>query len=581
MIQAHWFPWINQVNRDSLKADLFAALTGASLAIPQGIAFAAIAGLPPQYGFYCAIVAPIITVLLGSSWHMVCGPTTAISALLYSALHDQFPVGSDIYIQAVITLTFIAGIIQLILALGGFGIVSQFVSHSVMAGFITGAAILIIFSQLDSALQIKANRPDNLFHYFLELPDHLVLTNHYALAVSVVTVCSALLIKYLNRRLPHYLLALILGALFSTYINRDGGNVVTLERLPSMIPSFSLPNLSTGLVGDIFPSALAIALVGLLEATSIAKAISLKTNQKIQVNREFLGQGVSNLIGSFFSSYMSSGSFTRSGINVESGAKTPIAVILMSLFLVGLLPIVAPIFIYVPVASIASIIMLVGWRLFAFKEIKHYWRHSKQETAVLWVTLIGTLCFSMEIGLYIGVSLSICLFLKRSMQPVVKTIAPMSNEQGRFFHNAKRYELNTCPQVHFFSIEGAVFFGSLEHIEQKMVSLIRREGEKPYWIINGNDMTDFDEHGIHFLNSMIERHKASGGNVAWIMRSRWKLDKCEQYKLFDAIGKENVYPAKQGALGAIIPTLDIGVCEQCQCPIFTECPKKRSFRANQ
>ncbi|MDV6249987.1 SulP family inorganic anion transporter [Vibrio sp. EA2] len=573
MVEAAWFPWIKNLSSHTLRSDVVAAITGATLAIPQGIAFAAIAGLPPEYGFYCAIVAPIIAILLGSSWHMVCGPTTAISALLYGALHQQFPVGTDAYIQAIITLTFIAGIIQLALGFSGFGIVSQFVSHSVMAGFITGAALLIMVSQIDTALQIQLPRTDNILLYLYDLPSRIQHANFYAFIVSGVTLCSALVCKWLMPRLPHYLIALFFGSCVAAYFNKTEEVVTTLGQLPNIIPPFGFPNLSGDLVSQLLPSALAIALVGLLEAASIAKAISLKTNQKIHINREFIGQGASNLIGSLFSSYMSSGSFTRSGVNVESGAKTPVSVVLMSLFLLMLLPSLAPLFTHLPHASIASVIILVGWRLIAAREIKHYFQRSKKELVILCVTLFGTLIFSMEVGLYIGVALSICLFLKSSMSPVVKTIAPVKSESGTFFHNVYRYQLPTCPQLHFFSIEGALFFGSIEHIDQKFNTLIQREGEKSYWIINGNDISDIDEHGAHYLKELIDQHHAKSGKTFFIMRSKWKLSKCKKYKLLDSIPKENIYPAKQAALENIIQTLDKDICHSCSTRIFSECPK--------
>lgn len=574
MIATYWFPWAKSLSGPNLRADLIAAVTGASLAIPQGIAFAAIAGLPPEYGFYCAIVAPILAILVGSSWHMVCGPTTAISALLYGALHQDFAVGSESYIQAVITLTFIAGIIQLTLGLSGFGIVSQFVSHSVMAGFITGAALLIMISQIDTALQINAPRADSLLLYLYDFPERVQQLNPYALTVSITTLLSAIVIKGVFPRLPHYLLALIIGAAAAAYFNRYGEVVTTLGALPDIVPPVGIPDLSGSSVAQLFPSALAIALVGLLEATSIAKAISLKTNQKIEVNREFIGQGVSNFVGSFFSSYMSSGSFTRSGINIESGAKTPVAVILMSLFLLAALPLLAPLFTHLPHAAIASVIILVGWRLIAIAEIKHYLHSSKKELIILLVTLCGTLVFSMEIGLYLGVALSVSLFLKRTMQPVVKTIAPLTGEQGRFFHNAYRFNLPTCPQMHVFSIDGTLFFGSIEHIDQKFTQLIQREGEKPFWLINGNEISDLDEHGASYLKGLINEHQQHGGRIALIMRSQWKLKKSSQYQLLDAISENNIYPAKQVALETIIPTLDSTICQSCNTRIFSECPRQ-------
>ncbi|MDW6001353.1 SulP family inorganic anion transporter [Vibrio mangrovi] len=574
MTTSYWFPWIARVSPQTFRADVIAAVTGASLAIPQGVAFATIAGLPPEYGFYCAIVAPIIAILIGSSWHMVCGPTTAISALLFGALHHDFSAGSEAYIQAVITLTFLAGVIQTALGLSRFGIITHFVSHAVMSGFITGAALLIIFSQIDHALQIELPRAESLIDYFYTFPDRLSHASLYAALISIFTITVAVICKLFSPALPHYLIALISGSVLGYIFGQNGAEILTIGPLPGMVPPLSMPTLHPELIEQIMPSAIAIALVGLLEAASIAKAISLKTDQKIDVNREFIGQGMSNFIGSFFSSYMSSGSFTRSGINVETGAKTPLAVVLMSLFLLILLPLMAPLFAHLPIAAIASVIILVGWKLIAFEEIRRYLHSSRKEIVILIATLLGTLLVSMEFGLYVGVGLSICLFLKRTMEPVVKTIAPLQSSQGTFFHNAHRFDLNTCPQIHFISIDGPLFFGSVEHIDQKLTAIMAREGTKPFWIFNGNGISDLDIHGAHYLKDIISRHLHSGGHIAFVMRSQWKLKQCREYHLMETVGEENLYPAKQMAIQQIVPQLNQSICQQCKHKIFFECPGK-------
>ena len=322
-----WFPWLILVNSQTIKADIIAAFTCAALAIPQGIAFAAIAGLPPEYGFYSALIAPVLAVLFGSSWHMVCGPATAISALLFSTLQGLYLPGSAEFIQAAITLTLLAGLIQLALGLAKMGGLTNFVSHAVMVGFITGAALLIMLSQINNALQINLPRPENLMAFILAIPTEFARLNMAALQIAAVTLASALLVRQILPKAPHYLLALIAGSAFGYGIDASNQGVMLVGELPNIVPPFASPHLSFELIRQLAPGAVVIALVGLLEAASIARSISLKTGQEIDGNREFIGQGMSNIGGSFFSSYMSSGSFTRSGINIDSGAKTPIAIL--------------------------------------------------------------------------------------------------------------------------------------------------------------------------------------------------------------------------------------------------------------
>ncbi|MFB9136765.1 SulP family inorganic anion transporter [Vibrio olivae] len=568
-----WFPWLGHVTPTTFRADILAALTGASLAIPQGVAFATIAGLPPEYGFYCALVAPVIAIVLGSSWHMVCGPTTAISALLFSALQSDFAVGSAEFIQAAITLTFIAGLVQVALGIARLGSVTHFVSHAVMAGFITGAAILIILSQVKYALAIDLPRPEQFIDYLQLLPTQLMHTDYYALAVSGVTMISAIIIKKIHAALPHYLIALVLGSLIGAYFQSQGADLVTVGRLPGVIPPFSAPNLSVPLIQQIAPGAVAIAFVGLLEAASIAKAISLKTEQKLDANREFIGQGLSNVVGSFFSSYMSSGSFTRSGVNVESGAKTPLAVIFMSLFLFVILQTIAPLFAHLPLSAMASIIILVGWRLIAFEEIRFYLRRSKTETAIAATTLFGTLLVSLEFGLYAGIGLSLALFLKQSIKPTVRILAPMKTEQGTYFHNTKRFNLTTCPQIHFISLDGPVFFGAVDYLEKRFEH-IQQHDDKPHWIVLGIGISDIDMHGSHMLTEVVHSKQRSNGNAHFVVRSFWKRQRLETFGFIHQVGENNVYPAKGIAIEEVVPQLDQSICQHCDKKIFAECPGK-------
>ncbi|MGB2064719.1 MAG: SulP family inorganic anion transporter, partial [Marinomonas gallaica] len=381
-----WLPWLTLVNGSTVKADFIAGLTCASMSIPQGIAFAAIAGLPAEYGFYSAIVAPIIAVLFGSSWHMVCGPATAISALLFSSLSGLYVPGSAEFIQAALAITFLAGLIQLALGLAKLGNLTNFVSHAVMVGFITGAAFLIMLSQVQHALTADLPRPENLLS-FLNAVLHIgPETNMYSVSICLVTVLAAIIIRKISTKLPHYLLALIAGSVFGYFLNAGANNVPLVGELNEAIPPFALIDLSSNTLRELLPGAVVLALIGLLEAASIAKAIALKTHQEIDTNREFIGQGMSNTVGSLFSNYMSSGSFTRSGINVEAGAQTPLAIIFSSVFLLLILSLIAPLFSHLPIPAMAGIIMLVGWRLIEFKELLHYAKTSRAELSIAMVT---------------------------------------------------------------------------------------------------------------------------------------------------------------------------------------------------
>ena len=315
--------WAPRVTRESVRADLVAGLTGATIVLPQGVAFAAIAGLPPEYGFYTAMIPAIIAALFGSSWHLVSGPTTAISALIFAALIGSFAPGSDAFIEAAIALTLMVGLFQLALGLGRLGALVDFVSHSVMIGFTGGAALLIGLSQVRHALGMDLPRPEYFIDFAVALVTGASDIDPFAVAIAIVSLLTAIGVKRIAPRAPNYLIALAVGSALAFVIGADG--VAMVGDIPSITPGFVSPSMETDLLRDLAPSALAIALVGLLEAASISRAISMKSGQNLDANQEFVGQGLSNVVGSFFQCYASSGSFTRSGVNYEAGARTPLA----------------------------------------------------------------------------------------------------------------------------------------------------------------------------------------------------------------------------------------------------------------
>ncbi|WP_020409981.1 SulP family inorganic anion transporter [Hahella ganghwensis] len=570
-----WLPWLNNINPRNTRADVVAAITGASLAIPQGVAFASIAGLPPEYGFYCALVAPVIAILLGSSWHMVCGPTTAISALLFATLQGQFEPGSPAFIQAVITVTFLAGLLQLALGILKFGSLTNFVSHAVMVGFITGAALLIILSQIRHLLQIELPRPEQFLDYIENFVPALSTFNPYALAIGLTTLVSAVLIRYLLPKAPHYLIGLLCGSLLGYFLKADQHGVSLVGELPGVVPPVSVPNLSLELIRELAPGAVALALVGLLEAVSIARAISLKTGQKIDANREFIGQAWSNIGGSFFSSYMSSGSFTRSGVNVESGARTPLAVLLMTLFLFLILYFVAPLFAHLPIPAMAGVIILVGWRLIAFNELRHYMSASKEELAIAVVTLTGCIGISLEFGLYCGVGLSIALFLNKTAKPYVRLLAPMKTEQDTYFHNIERFNLPTCPQINFIRMDGPIYFGSVEFISQQFNEISEKSPNAQHWVLLCRGISNLDMQGAHMLRELILEKQKEGKQVHLVIRYVWQLERFRQFGLLALVGNENIYPGKGIAIKQLVPKLQPSICATCNSRIFNECPDSR------
>ncbi|MFH1489873.1 MAG: SulP family inorganic anion transporter, partial [Pseudomonadota bacterium] len=305
--------WWNFIGPDTLKADLIAGLTGAIIVLPQGVAFAMIAGLPPEYGLYTAIVTPIVAALFGSSLHLISGPTTAISIVVFSSIRMFADAGSVEFIQLTLTLTFMMGVFQLAFGLMRMGALVNFVSHSVVVGFTAGAAILIATSQLKNVLGINVPRGASFLNTWLNVLEAIGSVNTYALFVAMSAIACALLFKIYRPRLPGLLFAMIMGSLASLLLSGGSHGVLFIGELPQHLPPLSMPSFSFSIIRQLSPAAMAMALLGLIEALSIARSIATRSHQYIESNQEFIGQGLSNIVGSFFSSYAGSGSFTRSG----------------------------------------------------------------------------------------------------------------------------------------------------------------------------------------------------------------------------------------------------------------------------
>ncbi|MFY8089303.1 MAG: SulP family inorganic anion transporter [Rubrivivax sp.] len=401
-----WLPflsWRSRVTPASLRADFSAGLTGSLILVPQGVAFATIAGMPPEYGLYAAMVPVVIAALFGSSWHMVSGPTTAISIVVFASLSPLAEPGSAAYVQLALTLSFLSGCIMLALGWLRLGSLMNFVSHTVVVGFTAGAAVLIATSQLKNFFGLPIPRGATFAQAMQGVFTQWDAINPWVMLVAISTLLSSVLVRRYLPRMPHMIAGLAVGSAVAAALNAALGpgrtGIETLAALPRGLPPLSLPDVSAESFRQLLPIAVALSMLSLTEALSIARALALKTGQRIDSNQEFLGQGLSNVLGSLFSAYPSSGSFNRSGLNLEAGACTPLAAVISAVLLVAILQFVAPWAVYLPLPAMAGVLMLVAWGLFDVRQATHILTHSRQESAVLVATFLATLFLQLEFPL--------------------------------------------------------------------------------------------------------------------------------------------------------------------------------------
>lgn len=568
--------WISRITPLSLQRDAFAGLTGATIVLPQGIAFAAIAGLPPEYGFYTAMVPTIIAAFLGSSWHAVSGPTTAISALVFGTLSGLYDVGSPAFIEAAILLALFVGIIQFMLGAVRLGSLVNFVSHSVMVGFITAAAFLILFSQLRHALGLDLPRPEHLVEFFGALVQRFGDIDPAATVIASATLAVAIVVKAFLPAWPNYLIALAAGTGLLVLMGGAGGHVATIGRIDAVIPHFQLPALTGAHVRDLASPALAIALVGLLEAMSISRGIAMRSGQQVDTNREFIGQGASNMVGSLFHCYPSSASFTRSGVNYDSGAATPLSAVFAALFLFAILLFVSPVFVLVPIPAMAGVIILVAWKLVDLGKIWHILRTSTAESAIAGITFLVALFVELEFAIYCGVILSIMVFLDRSSHPFLSIGAPDPSQPRRPFRPALANGLDQCPQMMSVGLDGPLYFGSAEAVRRKF-----REFEEMYpaqknmiFVIRGVGQLDLP--AAELLIEEADRRRARGGELCIQTKIARTIEQLKRYSVTEHLGAKRVHMSKGDAIAYLVPRLNDSICATCQKRIFAECSEHSS-----
>lgn len=562
--------WGRSVTPDSLRKDFVAALTGAVIVLPQGVAFALIAGLPPEHGLYTAIVIPIVAALFGSSWHLVSGPTTAISVIVLSVISTFADPGSPQYLSYVLTLTFMAGLFQLLLGLARMGSLVNFISHTVVVGFTTGAAVLIAASQLEHFFDVDLSR-ESFLHTLGDLAGELSNINGYALAIAMVTLLMVLLVRRYRPHWPAMLFGMVLGSIVCLYLDGEDHGVALVGPLPGHLPPLSMPDFSLNTIRQLAPGALAVAMLGLIEAVSIARAIASRSHQRIDGNQEFIGQGLANMVGSFLSCYAGSGSFTRSGINYDAGARTPLSAIFASLIVAVVLVYLAPLTAYLPIPAMAGVIMLVAWNLIDVQHIRLIVRTSKRDTMVLVVTFFATLFLDLEFAIYAGVLLSLVLYLQRTSRPKIIGLAPDPSRPKRYLNDAEKHHLLECPQLKIIRLDGSLFFGAVDHVQHTLHRLAERNADWKHVLIVGSNINFIDVAGAEMLAQEARRLRQKGGGLylCGLKDSVLKVLKRGGYD--DIIGQENLFSSKEEAIRLIFQRLDPERCSICIRRIFREC----------
>ena len=572
--------WWPDVDRGTLRADALAALTGVVVVLPQGVAFATIAGMPPEYGLYAAMVPAVVAALFGSSRQLVSGPTTAASIVLFSTLSALAAPGSEAYVRYALTLTFMVGMIQLVMGLARLGTLVNFVSHSVIVGFTSGAAVLIAASQLKNFLGLEM--PGGLrFHEILVHVWRLLAdVDPDSVAVGVVTLAVGIGFRRYWPRFPYMIAALLAGSLlaglieFFTYagfLHTDTGEsgLRLVGAVPAALPPLSTPDFSFTTFTQLGPAALAVTLFALTEAVSISRSLASRSGELVDGNQEFVGQGLSNIVGSFFSSYVATGSFNRSAVNAEAGARTPVAAILAGVMLMGLVVVVAPLLAYLPMPAMAAILFLVAWGIVDARQVRTIVRASTADAAVLWATFAATLLFPLDFAIILGVFLSLIIYLRQASRPSVVVRVPDPDKPKRQFSTAG--SLPQCPQLAIVRIDGALFFGAVSYVAERLRLIAKRNPLQKHLLLLARSVSYIDVAGAEMLAREVRVRREAGGQVYFHQVKEGPMEILRRGGYHDEIGEENFFASKAEAIADVFKRLDRDVCLRCDVRIFSEC----------
>lgn len=534
-----WGPKYKQKN---LKDDLIAGLTVGVMLIPQGMAYAMIAGLPPIYGLYASTLPLVIYALLGTSRQLAVGPVAMVSLLTAAGIGTMAAGGTELYIELAIALAAMVGIIQLLLGVFRLGFLVNFLSHPVISGFTSAAAIIIGLSQLGNFLGIRIPRDYMVHEKLISAIQQIGAINWATFAIGIAGVIIIKGAKKIHPSLPGPLLAVVVGVLAVWGLGLSEQGVKVVGAVPEGLPAFGLPSFSMDNLSGLIPIALAISLVSFMESIAVAKAMQARhRNYKLDPNQELIALGTANIGGALFQSYPVTGGFSRTAVNDQAGAKTGLASIISAGLIVLTLLFLTPLFYHLPNAILAAVIMVAVFGLVDYQEAIHLWKSDKTDFALLIVTFIATLALGIEEGIGIGVILSLAMVIYRTTKPHIAILGKVPGTD--FYRNVERFkEVKERPDLLIIRFDAELYFANTNFLQDKILELINQRGKSLKAIIlNAESINHLDSSGVHAISDLIDILKDRNIKLFLAGVIGPVRDTLVKSKLIQKIGVENCY----------------------------------------
>lgn len=583
-----WFP----MDGETIRADLIAGVTVALVLIPQSMAYAQLAGLPAYFGLYASFLPVMVAALWGSSKQLGTGPVAVVSLLtavaVGSALQSNLPEGvSSIdalmqnqellisyYVPLAVLLALLVGLFQLTLGVLKLGVVVNFLSHPVIVGFTNAAAMVIGLSQLNKIFGVTKERSDffmgDIWGVLMQVGDTHIMT----LVMGVLAFGIMMGVKKFIPKLPGVLLAVVITTLMSWGMDFQGMGGAVVGEIPEGLPTMRVPEINFEVLGILFTSAIVISMVGFMEAISIAKAMAAKTKDRIDPNQELIGQGLANIFGSFSQAYPTSGSFSRSAVNLNAGARTGMSSVFTAALVVITLLFLTPLLYHLPKAVLAAVIMMAVVGLINFRAFKHAWLANKHDGIASVVTFVATLGFAphLDQGILIGALLALGLYLYSTMKPRVAILGRYADGTLR---DIRVHDLPQDKRIVVLRFDGSLYFANVAYFEEAILEALCERPEAQYVLVVGDAINTLDASGEEVVHQLVSRLKDNDVTLVFSGLKRQIHQVMQRTGLFGHIGGENLHPNEDMAIKYIYRRLDGEDFDQNYCPLIAPDEEKK------
>ncbi|MEF3273580.1 MAG: STAS domain-containing protein [Chloroflexus sp.] len=568
------------ITGETLQADILAGLTVGLVLLPQSLAFAILGGLPPIVGLYSALTATIIGALWGSSSHLNSGPTNTAAIITLSVIAPFAPIGSAEFVTAASLVAFMAGIIRLIMGIARLGILVNFVSDAVAVGFTAGAGILILSNQIGPLLRINITPGASLLTTLVETAEQIASIHWPSLAIGLATIGLILLSPRITRKIPAVLISILVVSPIVWLLDLKTQGVQVMGPVPPGFPPLSdLASWDIELIGNLFNGALALAIIGLVEAVSIARAIAGYTGQRIDSNQEFVGQGLANIAAGLFSGMPCSSSFNRSALAYQAGGKTALTAIFSGITVFLAMTVLGPLLAEVPRAALAGALAVTAWSMVDQRNIARIWRGSRGEAVIMFTTLAFTLTFPLQFAILFGVLMSLALYLLRTATPRVEAVVP----DPAFRHWDPARDRPSCPQLLVVDLQGDLYFGAVSHVEEQLLRLLDQQRSVRFLLLRMHSVNQCDVSGIRALDTIRRVLRVRGGDLYFVRVRASVMHRMQISGFYQQLGPERFLDEDKAIEHLFYRVLDPAVCiYECDRRVFRECQElpKQSLPAH-